>query len=206
MKLIYVGDPMCSWCYGFAPELKKVVDETKDDLSLEIVMGGLRPYHDAKMNEMKDFLTKHWKEVNHASGQPFKYDILNRADLSYDTEPPARAVVCVREMDPSKEYPFFEETQKLFYFENRDMNVAETYQSLIESLSLDYKTFQSLFNSEGMKMKIREDFERAGALGVRGFPTLLLQVDEVQKPIVLSRGYVQASQILDRIQQSQGGN
>ena len=24
--LIYIGDPMCSWCYGFAPEMDKILE------------------------------------------------------------------------------------------------------------------------------------------------------------------------------------
>ncbi|MFQ5523922.1 MAG: DsbA family protein, partial [Acidimicrobiia bacterium] len=38
-KLIYVGDPMCSWCWGFAPEIEDLADE----YPVEVVVGGLRP-------------------------------------------------------------------------------------------------------------------------------------------------------------------
>ena len=38
-KLIYVGDPMCSWCWGFAPEIESLAD----DYPIEVVVGGLRP-------------------------------------------------------------------------------------------------------------------------------------------------------------------
>ena len=46
--LIYFSDPMCSWCYGFGPELSKLV-ERRPDLKLSPVMGGLRPYNRAPM-------------------------------------------------------------------------------------------------------------------------------------------------------------
>ena len=41
MKLIYIGDPMCSWCYGFGKELSALL-ERLPDLQLEIVVGGVR--------------------------------------------------------------------------------------------------------------------------------------------------------------------
>jgi len=41
MKLIYIGDPMCSWCYGFGKELSEVM-QSLPELRLEIVVGGLR--------------------------------------------------------------------------------------------------------------------------------------------------------------------
>jgi putative protein-disulfide isomerase len=42
-SLICVGDPMCFWCYGFAPELTAVKEQWQDSLNFEIIVGGLRP-------------------------------------------------------------------------------------------------------------------------------------------------------------------
>jgi putative protein-disulfide isomerase len=41
MKLIFAGDPMCSWCYGFVPELKALA-ERHPGLPLTILVGGVR--------------------------------------------------------------------------------------------------------------------------------------------------------------------
>ncbi len=41
MHLAYFADPMCSWCYGFGPQLAKL-PERHPDARLEPVMGGLR--------------------------------------------------------------------------------------------------------------------------------------------------------------------
>jgi len=42
-SIIYIGDPMCSWCYGFGPEISKIKAEFPE-VDFQIVMGGLRPY------------------------------------------------------------------------------------------------------------------------------------------------------------------
>ena len=44
IEIIYVGDPMCSWCYGIAPELKKLKShyDTKN-IPFKIIVNGLRP-------------------------------------------------------------------------------------------------------------------------------------------------------------------
>ena len=34
MKLIYIADPMCSWCYGFGPELAKLLARADSALAL----------------------------------------------------------------------------------------------------------------------------------------------------------------------------
>ena len=44
MRLIYIADPMCSWCYGFGPELSKLLAR-HPDATVDVVMGGLRPFN-----------------------------------------------------------------------------------------------------------------------------------------------------------------
>ena len=46
-RLLYVVDPMCSWCYGFAPVLDAVRGKLRADVSMDLVMGGLAPDSDA---------------------------------------------------------------------------------------------------------------------------------------------------------------
>lgn len=196
-KLIYFGDPMCSWCYGFAPELEKVVTELSDKVDLELVMGGLRPYNKQTMVELKGFLTEHWQEVNHRSGQTFKYDILDDTQITYDTEPPSRAVVVVRWISPKQEMEFFKEVQKLFYQENKNLHLAESYFPVLEVLNIDKVAFQEKFESEIFKQNIKEDFTKSGAYGVRGFPTLILQ--KGADLFLISNGYAPSEEVIKKV-------
>lgn len=192
-KLIYVGDPMCSWCYGFAPQLDKLVAKYKSDFELELVTGGLRPYNQQSINDLKEFLTEHWQEVNKRTDQPFSYNILDRTEWQYDTEPACRAVVVVRAMNATKEFEFFNKIQEAFYYQNKYLGAVESYYPILETLGLDKDIFTSKFQSEEYKELVKKDFKRAGALGVRGFPSVLLETN-VER-IVISRGYSTAEEI-----------
>ena len=187
VKLIYVGDPMCSWCYGIAPEWQKITTEYKDKLDIEYVMGGLRPYYEKPISEMKDFLSEHWEHVHQASDQPFNYDILDRSDLNYDTEPPSRAVVVMQHLNPAAVGSFFVETQSLFYFYNKDMNQSSSYHSLLSKYNVDAEEFDKLFNSDDIKKATKAEFDKAKSLGVTSFPTVLLMVGEEQ--YIVTQGY-----------------
>ncbi len=197
-KLLYIGDPMCSWCYGLAPELEQVVKHFEGKLEVELIMGGLRPYNTQKMIELKSFLTHHWEEVAKASGQSFTYDILNSTEITYDTEPPSRAVVIVRKMDAEKALPFFKEVQKAFYLNNLNLHLADSYCSIAQELKIDFEQFEQLFESDEMKQVVREDFVRANEMGVRGFPTLILQQDEQLK--MINNGYAKAVTIIEKVE------
>jgi len=198
MKLIYVGDPMCSWCYGIAPEWDKIKNDYKDKIEIDYVMGGLRPYYNKPISELKDFLSDHWKHVNEASNQPFTYDILDRSDINYDTEPPSRAVVAVRAIDPDKVGQFFKASQKLFYVENGNMNLSKTYHQVLSDLDIDIDKFDSLFESDDMKNATRSEFGQAKLLGVRSFPTVLLQIGE--EHYIVTQGYRTCEQMTQSIE------
>ena len=70
-RLVYVGDPMCSWCYGFGPQLSALL-AGHPDAGIEIVTGGLRPFNTKPMTEeFREMLRGHWKSVEKMSGLPF---------------------------------------------------------------------------------------------------------------------------------------
>lgn len=54
----YVGDPMCSWCWGISPVVKKLAEYCEQHgLSFVMTMGGLRAGGgDAWNSAFKDFL------------------------------------------------------------------------------------------------------------------------------------------------------
>lgn len=174
-KLIYVGDPMCSWCYGISEELSKVVKHYENQMDVEVVMGGLRAGGGDEWNDsFKEFLRHHWEEVGMRSGQRFAFRLLDEPHFEYDTEPSCRAVVTVENMDVSKVLPFFKEVQKGFYVGNKDPKKVEFYKPICESMGIDYGRFSALFASEEMKTKTVTHFQRSADLGARSFPTILL--------------------------------
>ncbi|MBO9703773.1 MAG: DsbA family protein [Sporocytophaga sp.] len=201
-QLIYVGDVMCSWCYGFSPEITAVKERFKDEVDFKLLNGGLRPYTKEPMDaEMKKFLRQHWKEVKKASGQPFSYNIL--ADSSrfvYDTEPAARAVATVRKLKPGSEFEFFKKVQNSFYVENRNTSDINTYLELLPQFNINKESFKEIFNSEQMKQAVAEEFKHAEALGVSGFPAVLLNKDG--QYIMIANGYSKRGEVIRAIEKA----
>ena len=196
--LIYIGDPMCSWCYGFAPELAKTIEYFDDKVQLRLIMGGLRPYNDEHINTMKDFLKEHWEHVYEASGQPFDYGILDDPNFVYDTEPPSRAVLVVRHLNPEAEMAFFKDVQEMFYAKNQHTDVAENYYPLVDKYRINREEFTKSFNSDEMKLLIKEDFNAANDMNIRGFPSMVLFQDG--KYTLISNGYSKSEDLVKKIE------
>lgn len=187
--LIYVADPMCSWCYAFGPELDRILDET--GLPLEMVAGGLFvgdqiwPLDD----NLRAYLTNTWGRVHDLSGRPVSYDLVSWDTWTYDTEPANRALVSVREGEFGEAFEFFNRVQAAFYAHSKDVTRTEVLSKLAgRDLELD---------DPAIVQKTRDDFARAKQLGAHGFPTLLLDTGDEQ--IIVAAGYVKAQQALRSI-------
>ena len=115
----------------------------------------------------------------------------------YDTEPPSRAVIVVRDMAPDKELDFFKAIQKTFYQDNQNTNLTATYSALAAAMGLDKGQFEVLFESKQYKEKTRQDFEKAAEMGIRGFPSVVVEYNG--RLHLIANGYAPATQIIDSV-------
>ncbi|MEL7120046.1 MAG: DsbA family protein [Bacteroidota bacterium] len=200
IEIIYVGDPMCSWCWGISPALHELEQQAKQSgIAFRIVVGGLRPGGGDEWNEkFTNFLAHHWEEVNQRSGQPFNHGLFQLDDFNYDTEPSCRAVVAARAIDSSKEHPFFELVQHHFYVQNQDPNRVDFYEPICKKLELDFGEFKTLFESVEIKKRTQSEFAINRQWGVRGYPTVLLRKQDQLH--LLARGYSSSKKMWERLE------
>lgn len=195
IEFVYVGDPMCSWCWGFAPVLERMREVY--DIPLRLVVGGLRPGSEAEVldDRLATTLGQHWKHVAEASGQPFDHSVLERRDgWVYDTEVPAIAVVTMRELDAPNVLDFHSHLQRSFYADGIDITDRDVYPDLIADFDVDPAKFAELLGSDEMKKRAWADFSESRSMGVAGFPTLLVR--EGEEWGIISRGYMAADKLL----------
>ncbi|WP_421976666.1 DsbA family protein [Roseivirga seohaensis] len=174
-EIIYVGDPMCSWCWGISNHLKTLKSEYPQ-FKFSIVVGGLRPGGgEAWDDEMKKFLKHHWEEVTKRSGQPFGYSLFDKESFNYDTEPPCRAVVASRKWMGENELQFFESVSRKFYVDNEDPNESEFYRSICQEFNIPFEQFKQIFESDETKYSTHQEFQLNRQWGVKGYPTVLFK-------------------------------
>ncbi|MCB2101188.1 MAG: DsbA family protein [Rhodobacterales bacterium] len=173
-QVIFVGDPMCSWCWGFAPELDRIADACAGRATLSVVTGGLRANMTTPMDDpMKADIKAHWEHVHEASGQPFDFAFFDRDGFVYNTEPPCRAVVTLRTALPDQAVAFFADLHRAFYAQGQDVTDADVLADLAAARGMDRALFLDAFDKPAMKVATSSDFQYARALGVSGFPTVV---------------------------------
>ena len=191
-ELIFVGDPMCSWCYGFTPELTKLRVELKD-VPFSMIMGGLRDGDLFDAEKLKNHLG-YWDAVEKMTGLPFDARALSQEGFNYTTEPACRAVLTVKALDESKLYAMYSALQKAFYAEGRDVTQEDVLVEVAVSIGVEATTFRDLFLSEAMFKATATDKQKAGTYGVSSFPTLI--VIDKQGHMSQIRGYKKYEELI----------
>ncbi len=181
MNLIYIVDPMCSWCYGFAKTLDELLAQpgAAAPLQLAVVMGGLRPFTTELLtSERAKEIAGHWHHVAQASGQMFAqapHTALNIPGFIYDTEPASRAIVAMRMHWPKLVWRYLKAVQHAFYAEANNVTQADVLADLAEALGVARADFARAFASQEMRDATLADFKQSQSWGVRGFPALIAE-------------------------------
>jgi putative protein-disulfide isomerase len=190
LHFIYFADPMCSWCYGFAPAVRSLRRRYGEVLPIRPVMGGLRPGVTEPMPEKaRRGLVHHWEEIAALSGQPFDPGLAEREGFVYDTDPAARAVVLARRTSDDAALDYLEAAHRAFYAEGRDVTSAEVLADIAAEQGFDRAAFAKAFADEGLKQETWRDYAISQRAGATGFPTLIVGPNADGAYALVTRGY-----------------
>lgn len=188
-QLIYIMDPMCSWCWGFNPVMQQVLKQAQaTGVKLSLRVGGLRTGQQAILDQSKrDYILQHWRTVAETTGQPFDFEHALPAGFVYNTEPACRALVVARELDEARLLPFLNRLQQAFYQGAQDITQPCVLRELARQAGYDNDAFCLAFDAADAHLQTQADFAWVNHLAVRGFPTLL--AEHRQRYALITNGY-----------------
>ncbi|TGJ98848.1 DsbA family protein [Leptospira langatensis] len=194
-SIVYVADPICTWCYGFAPIFQKIREKYSDKIDFTLVLGGLRYGQEVEAftEEVTDKLKYLWKEVERISKRSFHYEILKDRSILYDSEPGSRAVITAQRLDPKISFAYLDRLSESFHAQGKNPNDFQNYLDIAEEFSLSPQEFQEVYQREETLLETRNDFNYGYILGVTGFPCLVFS-DGIDRGI-LTKGFLPFSEV-----------
>lgn len=208
-RLLYFADTMCSWCYGFAPEMAEVLKAVGDRAEMILFSGGLRPFQKEPMpQDLREKLRGAYERIGSITGRTFAPAWFTRSDFVYDSEPASRAVVTMRHLAPGSEYGYMSAIQKVFYADGEDVTQAAVLAAHAPAFGVSEADFLAAFDSEEMRNATLGDFRVAQQFGIDGFPTLVLHrngeggKDEF---VLIAQGYSKAGPVIERLEAGMAG-
>jgi putative protein-disulfide isomerase len=197
--LYYVHDPMCSWCWGFAPVLDDLLRSLPPGVEFRRLLGGLAPDSDVPMpEELRDLLQQTWRRIqSHIPGTEFNFDFWTRCMPRRSTYPACRAVIAARRQDTGYDSAMTRAIQRAYYLEARNPSDTSTLTELAGELGLDTAAFVRDLASSSVDRAFTDERARARALGVDSYPSLVLV--DTGPPTAVPIDYRDAGPMLARL-------
>jgi len=198
-RLYYVADPMCSWCWGFAPVLATIVRALPPGVPLQYVMGGLAPDSDEPMpGAVREYVQSAWDAVEQRTGARFNREFWVRCAPRRSTWPACRAVLAAAAQRADAGPAMFRAIQHAYYLDARNPSDRDTLVALARELpGVDAERFDHELDSGENRARLQADFELRDRLGVSAFPTLVLEAEG--RKLQLVRGHAPEAEVMRRL-------
>ncbi len=198
-KLLYIMDPMCSWCWAFSPTVE-AVQETFPKLPIQFIMGGLAADSEAPMpKEQQQAIRSIWEHIEETTGTQFNFDFWTQCLPRRSTWRACRAVIIAEQLSPGSAARMAHAIQHAYYLQAHNPSDSETLIPLADSLGINPSDFASLLDAQKTQQTLQEHMSLARQLEASGFPALRLFDGE--KTFRLSDGYSKPDRIIKALHQ-----
>jgi len=205
MKIYYVYDPLCGWCYGFSPVMMKLQRDHSDEFEIEVVSGGMVTGKQIgpMSAEKRRYIKNAYKRVEQMTGVKFGEGYVN-GTLESETciqtsEIPSIALEVFRAKHPERSLEFAHAIQHAIFSDGMQPAVLENYKPLAEKFGMDGNEFIALMSDSNHINKASEQFLLASRWGVQGFPAVLVLHND--SLYMIANGYTSFENLLGSIEQ-----
>jgi putative protein-disulfide isomerase len=185
--LYYVHDPMCSWCWGFAPVLVQLLENLPAEVQLTRLLGGLAVDSDQPMPvEMQQTIAATWQQILESiPGTQFNFDFWRQCAPRRSTWPACRAVIAARQQGDEFDAGMTRAIQLAYYTQARNPSDESTLLELSNELGLDSNAFAVALAGEKAQQQLLAEIEHTRQLYATSFPSLVLDAAGSVWPIAV---------------------
>lgn len=200
-ELVYVYDPVCSWCWAFGPEVRSLHQQLSSrGVSLRVISGGMiLPPNTKPALELQGFLADVLPQMEEYTGRnisPLFWQNIARSNTHvFNSLPGSIALSAVKRLAPELALEYASRMQAAQYELGLDIGSYTILESVAVQLGLDAGKFKAMYTNPETERQARQDFAFAQQMGIRGFPTLLLIKDG--KRHMLTSGYKKSEELLN---------
>jgi len=174
MRLIYVYDPLCSWCYGFRPTWQAIRAGLPEKISVETRLGGLAPDDDQPMPaHMSLKLAQTWRQIEKQCSVPFDHSYWDQVPNPPRTTYIAGRAVRAAEQLGIDEWQMVHAIQDAYYTQARNVWQAKVLTQIASQMGVNAEQFAALLNSDALRAQHEAEVNETYHMGVQGYPSLV---------------------------------
>ncbi|CNH51745.1 DsbA family protein [Yersinia pekkanenii] len=180
IKLHYIFDPLCGWCYGAASLVQTA--QSIPELTLILHGGGMMSGSNRRQidNQWRDYVMPHDKRIAELSGQHFGdayfNNLLNDTSAIMDSTPPITAILAAEEQ-ARRGADMLHRIQQAHYIEGRRIADTQVLTEIAADIGLSSDAFIPAFKTAQTisAQHIAESRALLANVHGHGFPTFVLQ-------------------------------
>lgn len=178
-KLVYVLDPMCSWCWAFRPAWEKIRKLLPDNMKVAYILGGLAADSDQPMPEtLQENIRQIWRKIQRqVPGTEFNFAFWEQCEPRRSTYPACRAVIAARNQGDKYIEPMILAIQQAYYLHAENPSNETVLITLAKKIALNPVKFTIDLNAIETMHQLEYDINFSRKIGAQGFPSLLLEVN-----------------------------
>lgn len=201
-QVIFVTDPLCSWCWGMLPEMEKVKsnlqNKMQDQIEFNLLMAGLQIGSRKLSAPEEQRLKSIWFNVTQTTGQPISGRLPQDKNFIYHSEIPCRAIKVFQLRMKDKLWAFFYRLQQAFYLEACNITDPIEIFRIAAEFEFSATDMEKEIHHPDIIAATRDDFESAKLIGAQALPTVLMDTGEGLK--LVSGGYTTAEYLQEAIE------
>jgi putative protein-disulfide isomerase len=182
MRITYLFDPLCGWCYGAGPVLEQLAQ--LDDVTLSLAPTGLFAGEGARPMD-KNFAAYAWQNderIARLTGQRFseayRTRVLDAVGNMFDSAPATLGLVAVGLTEPARELEALKLLQRACYVDGRDNASLEVVAEVLEQAEFAAAAGRVRAPDDALMAAYRTRIEAArvdmARFGVNGVPALIV--------------------------------
>lgn len=204
IKIEYIHDVICSWCYAFAPRMRKISKEFPNikilhtAFALSTTPQNLEERFGSKKHA-KEVILDHWKHANENDEEHrFNIELMKKRTFDFPYSLPAlMACEAARVQGGEEKYwDYFDRAQKAFFTECLNVADSKVLIDLAKDIKLDIKKFEKDFQSKEIKEKVLSEHNKVISNGINGVPAMIINNEHVINGAV---SYDHLKQVLDQL-------
>ena len=203
-KIIYIYDPLCGWCYGFSPVIRKIQEEYKDKMDFDIISGGMIVGDRVgPVGAFADYILKALPRLEEMTGVKFGEPYLSKLkdkSLYQSSLKPCIALEVFKSYNQKDAIAFASAIQKAQYIDGHDLQDDSVYLELLKPYAIATEEFLQKLNSDEFKYETTNQFKMIQDWGISGFPAVILVKDN--QFYLIAKGYVDyenLSKVIEKI-------
>lgn len=203
-------DPMCIWCYGLEPALRKLEFLNPDKVEFHNVMGllvgdvkqiiGDDAFSQMKFAQLKTQMTEHFKDAANRSGMPVSTEHMkDKQPEDVTSLTMSLAFEAMKQFGEDRANKYLRRIREAAHADDMPATRKETLIDLAPELGVSKEEFRSAMDSKEAQDALEADMNICLEAGIRSFPTMKLEYNGKSKIVNGYMPYEQLRRVLEEL-------